>query len=495
MEEIRQRVSAVRRRQQRQWMWQCASAGLVASGLAAFLPAIARLMMWPHISWRHVVGILVAGPALGAVYSMRRSRPDRDAAAAIDRTYQLKDRAATALEFLQRSPGLTDWQKLQLEDAAQHLAVVKPVDVAPVRAPRSWVWALSLFAVVMVILVSGTRTEQVSAEIVTNTVVAAQADRVEVSLEELRDFAGEDIDPEIMPLLRELAARLVELRQPGVNSREALAKLSEMEQALLEQQQRLDNPDTQARLAEIGSALKLSDEMRAAGEAMVQGKLNQAAEELAKLGFPTLNRQTRKALTEKLNAIEQNDDAGSHARLKQAAAQAADGLNKGDRSQFRDAMNGLAEECRAQGRRRELSDLLKKQCRILGESKAECAAASRQPGNSTGQGGRDWGTGTADHQAGDQTSRLDADHRMDITGVESAAGETDVETVSAPETAQEAVRRYRSQSDRYDQLRESVLESERIPLGHRQTIRRYFDSIHPTADDVEAVSGQIKSSP
>jgi hypothetical protein len=47
------------------------------------------------------------------------------------------------------------------------------------------------------------------------------------------------------------------------------------------------------------------------------------------------------------------------------------------------------------------------------------------------------------------------------------------------EQEQEAVRQYRQNSEKYEALSESVLESESIPLGYRQTIRRYFEMIRP----------------
>ena len=42
MEHIRESVNAVRKRQQRQWIWQCVCKGLVVSGLAGCLLAIGR---------------------------------------------------------------------------------------------------------------------------------------------------------------------------------------------------------------------------------------------------------------------------------------------------------------------------------------------------------------------------------------------------------------------------------------------------------------------
>jgi hypothetical protein len=339
-----------------------------------------------------------------------------------------------------------------------------------------------------VIALVGTPAEQAVAEVTSNSVVIAQADTLENSLKELQEFDAENIDPEMEELLRELTKRLDALRQPGVNPREALARLSEMEAVLQEKQQELQSPDTEAQLAEIGTALSLSDEMQTAGEAMAKGELDKAAEELASLEMPELDPQTKKAITEKLDDVRKNESRGTNRKLKEAAAQTAAGLSRKNHSKFQEGMEGLAGECKKQGRRKKLSDLLKKQCRCLSECKGECESEYRKTGSGNGKGGNQWGLGKSDNPAEDKTSKLHANNRMNITGQESAGGDIDVETMTAPETAQEAVRRYRDQSEKYEQLTESVLDSEPIPLGHRQTIRRYFEMIRPQSGEVDAVN-------
>ena len=76
---------------------------------------------------------------------------------------------------------------------------------------------------------------------------------------------------------------------------------------------------------------------------------------------------------------------------------------------------------------------------------------------------------------------------MNIKGQQGDSGEVDVETIKSSEQKQEAVREYRKQAKKYEQMSESVLSEEAIPLGHRQTIRRYFESIRPSGADTDAV--------
>ena len=50
-------------------------------------------------------------------------------------------------------------------------------------------------------------------------------------------------------------------------------------------------------------------------------------------------------------------------------------------------------------------------------------------------------------------------------------------------------------ADKYEALSESALESESIPLGHRQTIRRYFEMIRPSAGETNTVNAQTDAKP
>jgi len=59
--------------------------------------------------------------------------------------------------------------------------------------------------------------------------------------------------------------------------------------------------------------------------------------------------------------------------------------------------------------------------------------------------------------------------------------------LTSPEQQQEATRQYREKVDKYEQISESVLDSEPIPLGHRQTIRRYFEMIRPQQAETDQV--------
>jgi hypothetical protein len=343
-------------------------------------------------------------------------------------------------------------------------------------------------AALVIAFLSGPARELDAAAVVPNDVVLQQAARVAEDLQELEQFNQENRDPEIEELLKELTEKIEQLKQPGVDPKEALAKLSEMEAALQAKQQQLAEPGTEAALQAIGEALSLAEPFAAAGEAMAQGDMEKAAEELQKLEMPELDRQTERALTEKLEQAQQNCSKAAQRQLKEAANKVSSGLCQGDRSKFKEGMEGLAGECKKQGRRKKLSDLLRKQCNCLCECKSECENACKNTGQSKGKGGKNWGLGASGNELGDKTAKLKTGPEMKITGTESEGGDSEIETVGTPEQQQEAARQYREKVEKYEQISESVLDSEPIPLGHRQTIRRYFEMIRPQAAETDAVN-------
>lgn len=486
MHGIQQRVRRVRNRQQWQWLWHCASWGLLAGGLAGTV--IAGLMVQETVGprgWLGVAAALVSGPFAGLAIAAVWRRPLYGAASQIDRTCGLKDRVATAWTFLSAA-ALTPLQELQIADADAHSAHVQAAHVAPLRVPRAFPVGLLLSAAALVLMLIAPGPQPVVAA-VADPVILSQALRIDEELDELEKFNREDRDPEIERLLEQLAETLEQLQQPGVEPKEALAKLSQMEAALEAQQQHLASPQMDSQLQQLGEALSLAEPLASAGQALEQGEYEKAAEELEKQELPKLDRQTERAVVEKLEKLKQAAADGAQRKLEEALGQTSGGLTGANRKQFEDGMKGLASQSRKHGRRKMLANLLKQQCRCLGECKSECEAACMNKMLTNKTGGNNWGLGFTGNEPGDKTAMLKTSKTMDIKGQESAEGDVDVETVQSAEQKQAASREYREKLEKYEQLSESVLESEPIPLGHRQTIRRYFELIRPQAAEIDEV--------
>ena len=54
--------------------------------------------------------------------------------------------------------------------------------------------------------------------------------------------------------------------------------------------------------------------------------------------------------------------------------------------------------------------------------------------------------------------------------------------MQAPEGEQDAIRQYAAKYDKFRREAEAVLSSEPLPMGHRETVRTYFQAIRPGND-------------
>jgi hypothetical protein len=479
MDELNQCLRTVRKRLHLQRIWNGVSAGLMWGSPLACCLAFVRAMDWLAIPWPFILGCLAAGPLVGLVRALLQPPRQQEAAAAIDRACALKDRVVSALNFLSRSKEQSACQILQLEDTRQHVAEVDATRVVPITPPKSWVWGLGVSFVTLLFVGFGGPQPKAVAVLTPDETIVAQADALQEQIEELNEFVAHETDSEMADLVKQLAAQLEELKQPGVTPRDAMATLSEMEAILQAKQAQLIDPQTDAQLAEIGKALSLSKEMKPAGEAMAQGELKRAASELSQLDMPALEKQTETAITEQLEQISEQNSKSRNQKTNEAAKKTAEALRQQDATKFKAGVQELAEESRKQDRRNTVADMLQRQLQAMNDSKSEFASALSLPGSRKNNAANMWGLGEGENKTGPATDRLEAENQMDLTGQQTEQGESETELVTAPPAAQEAVRRYREQSAKYEQLSESVLKSERIPLGHRQTIRRYFELIRP----------------
>jgi hypothetical protein len=486
---IQSRLDPVRRRQQLLRAIFLAAWGLLGSSLVLAVWAAGRTLLGWELTVAWAAGIALAGPVVGYIAGLAWRRDWHEAALAIDTHYRLKDRATTALAFLKK-PDASSVHQLAVEDALSHLQRVDARQVVPLAAPRILPYSIGALVLAVLVLVFTTGPSQVNASPAQPlAVVVASADRAAEELADLEKFALEEKDPEIEKLVAEMKLSLEELKQPGIDLREALAKLSQMQSALEQQQAKQNAGQMDSQLQAMGEALALADPLAEAGTALAAGQLEKAAQELEKLEAPQLDRQTEKAVREKLDALaRQMKDSGANA-LSQAAGDISQGLG-GDGGRFRDGTKRLAGEARRQGKRKKLSDLLMKQSQCLGECKGDCECEGKTASNNSGKGGKKWGLGASGNEPGEKTPQLGGKYETRLTGRQTDEGEIEVETTHSPEGQQEAQREYRETYDKYQKISEAVLDSEPIPLGHRQTIRRYFEAIRPTEGETDAVLEQ-----
>jgi hypothetical protein len=286
----------VRKRQQVLFVLRAVAWGLLGSSLVLLLWVLGRWLSGWSIHPMVFVAAALSGPVLGFVLGLVVRRDWRGAALAVDQHYQLKDRALTALEFLRKSQA-TGVHSLQLDDAVEHLHKVNPRDVVPLAAPRPLPYAVGVLAASLAVLFLTGGTEPVDAgPVEPNEVIVAAADRAADELKELEEFARQEQDKDLEKLVQMLEEKLAEMKLPGVDSREALSKLSEMQSALQTKQAQYNVGEVDAHLQSVGEALSLAERLEAAGKALAGGQFDKAAEELEKLDTPSVDRKTEKEI-------------------------------------------------------------------------------------------------------------------------------------------------------------------------------------------------------
>jgi hypothetical protein len=162
----------------------------------------------------------------------------------------------------------------------------------------------------------------------------------------------------------------------------------------------------------------------------------------------------------------------------------ADSL-KGGKGKGKKATKVLAKEVKNQARRKRISDLLTGELDNIKEGKCNCNSLVRgkKPQKSTSPSSN-FGAATSGNVQGERTKLLGQDNQVNITGTP-GDGPSDVETTASPEARQKARRGYKESYQKYRKMSDAVLDSEPIPLGHRQTIRRYFELIRPRNSDMD----------
>ena len=485
-----QQLLPVRRRQWSVCVLRAAAWGLSGGSCAAVILAVLRLAGWLTTAWTGW-GVLLGLPIVAAGVSAWWSWRHADwlpAARAVDGHYELKDRTETALALLRRQPTRTpsEIESLQLADALAHLQRVEAQQVVPFTLPNSFRWSLATAALAVVLLCWPTGHAQVNAGPAQPLdAIVTEAEIVVEDLEELLEQLPEDHDPEIDAIIKELLAKAEEMKEPGVDVREALAKLSEMQSALQEVAAQFNVGATDEQMKVIGEALQSAESLQEAGQALQDAQYDKAASELSKLDNPKLDRKESRAVADKLNKAAEAADKKGLKKLSDAAKKTAEGLDKDNASQTKNGLSKLAESAKQQSNSKKISELLKKQGDKLAECKGNCQANAKGD-KLAAKPSLKAGRGTNETIQGGRTELAAKREEQKIQGLKGEQGDSDKETLTTKEAEEESAKReFKEVYHKYRKLSDAVLESEDIPLGHRQTIRRYFEAIRPTRDDAD----------
>jgi hypothetical protein len=476
-------LEPVRRRQQAQLVARAGVLGLLASSVVGIGLGAWKWGMGVPLAPAWAWSVLAAGPVLGALVGLIRSWSWQQAARAVDDHYRLKDRAITALDFLGKAQ-TTPLHTLQVAEAQTHLTNVSAREVVPLRVPRAWPLAVAALAVAALLWAWPLASKKVVATpLGPNPVLVEEAEWLDQNLQQLDALAQKEKDKDLEGLVKELREKVAELKQPGVDQREALAKLSEMQAAIQAQQAQYNIGLMDAQLSALGEAMTAAESLEATGKALMETKFDRAAEQLEKMEEPPdLDRKEAKAVEEKVKQVAQAMGAVGLGQVGGAATEMAEGLKEGHHGKFRKGTKELAHSVRNHSSKRKLKQILDAEFEELEESKGRCKDCDktyrvRRPEKSTNPS-QDWGAGISGNVFGNKTNMKSNRAIKEVTGTP-GDGPSEMETTHSPEGRQTAARSYREHYQKYRKTAEAVLETEPIPLGHRQTIRKYFELIRP----------------
>jgi hypothetical protein len=409
----------------------------------------------------------------------------------VDGVYGLKDRTSTALDFAARGEA-DPIQSLQVQDAFEHLARVDAGHVVPWKAPRLAPAAIAALVLMIALgLLPMSRRESVAnAPAGPLEVVLDQAALLEETMvEDLEKLADDLDDAELKELAEEIKKAVEELKDPNVDQREALAMLSQMQATLAAAAEQLDVQEIDAQLQELAQALEVASATEAASQSLKASDYDQAAKELEKIEASTMSKKERDAVASNLSKLNSKLGQGKKGQLSQAVQEALEGLSSEDDSKSKEGFCKAAGVCRKQGLKKKISHCLACQLNRLSECKGCCqggigncrnVAKSDHPSNSAGRG-------ASNKPFGEEKTKLDSKRRdEDLVGAQ-GEGPSERETLSTAEARQDAARSYRERYTEFKKQMEEVLDSEPLPLGHRETVRKYFEAIRPTSAESDAV--------
>jgi len=500
---IRRTLAVVRLRHQTQRVIEGMSWGLLCGSLLA-LPFLVAHMFGGFGGFRPLVLFAlpaIIGTLLGAMGGLLLPLNSRESARRIDRHYRFKDRLLTALTFLQTAaPQSTPMERLQLEDARQHAEQVDPRAVQPYRLPQNVLWSLgvTLLALTFAMVSPLLNKHQAFAAAERLPEVTQTIDILRESLlEKMEELAlDHPEEQEIKTLSEKLQELLAQLDESADDLKESLSTLSEMEAAVREAITAFQLDSVDASMRELAEAFSAAEATRPAGQAMREGQYAKAADELEKIEADAMTRQERQAVSQQLRQVADGMDRRNQKPLSQATRKMADAIEKNDLMQCNEGACELAGECRKQSLRKGICEGLEGKLALLGLCKSECNGGQCQ-GNKDGGSGTDksnqssnnWGTGAAGNPtAGEETNLDSTRERKEITGMIGSVGDSEYEQLDSSDTdaqQEQAQRGFRDTFQEYRKMSEAVLETEPIPLGQRQMIRRYFESIRPSESDTK----------
>ena len=317
------------------------------------------------------------------------------------------------------------------------------------------------------------------------------SDLRETLLPELEELLDEQPDPELEELVKELEERLEEMDSEALDEADLLAKLSEMEQSLAEARESLQIEVSDTMMKALAAAMKPSDMMKQAAEAIEAEKYDQASEKLAAIDPAKLGDKQRRAVADNLKKMVSKLKPSQQGQLSDSIGELAEGLESKNQSQCKKCLAKLASACKKQSQCRKIGQCMSCQLSRLSQCKSQCRSQCQGKCNNISKSdspSQSAGKGASGQPLGDRATKIDSIRNQEhLSGMQSQ-GASETEILQSPEGEQNAARQYAAKYDKFKREAEAVLNSEPLPMGHRETVRSYFESIRPRNSVLREIS-------
>jgi hypothetical protein len=352
----------------------------VGLGLALALALAARL--WPLLlaRWLAVAAGLLAlvGVAAGLTLVWLRPRSVVRKARIFDRRFGLAERLTTAVEIgvgrLRATPAMAS---AQLADAVRAAARVDLRAMLPLRASRRALLAFGVLTVALALSLwlPNPQEDVLLRRAAVRAAVEEQIEALEAVREEVAQAEGLT-EAERQMLLRALEEAIAALDEGRATPEEAVAALSDAEQALAA----LQDPDAagvQAGLEHAAEGMSDSELTREIAEALASGDYERAAAALAAYGSEDGEPLTREEELELARELAEAAEAlaESDPELAEQLAQAAEAIERGDIAGAREAIRQAAGRMGEAGQRVERQQAVEDTLAELQEGREQIAQA------------------------------------------------------------------------------------------------------------------------
>ncbi len=230
---------------------------------------------------RGVLAAALAGVPAAAVVGWAWRLPERAGARVLDRFHSLHDRLATALAFAEH-PRPTAFMEAAIEDAVALAPGARPAQAVPIVLPRALAAAGGLAGALVMLMLFEVRTHTPIARASTLEGVEMAPDDLEDVKDFLKQIEQRQPNDDTRSQIEEFNRLVDDIASRRLDRTEAFRRMESLEEKLVTRTP-ADKKALEEQLESIGRELKKAELTRPTGEALADGKLDEARDALREL--------------------------------------------------------------------------------------------------------------------------------------------------------------------------------------------------------------------